>query len=71
MPVGDRRRVMWILVLLTLAVNSGAVHSNIETIRFLDQQTCEKAASALEQVSVSAPSGGQLVASAKCIRGTQ
>jgi len=62
---------MWLLVLVTLAVNGdNGVHSNVHTLSFPNEITCEKAASSLEKVSLSMPgsNGAKLVTTAKCVQ---
>jgi hypothetical protein len=63
-------RAMWMLVLVLLAANTGGVHSNVQTIHFPDQPACEKAASILDNITLTAPGGtnGRLIATAKCIQ---
>jgi hypothetical protein len=63
-------RAMWMLVLVSLAANTGSVHSNVQTIHFPDQPTCEKAASILDKITLAAPAGlnGRLITTAKCIQ---
>jgi hypothetical protein len=60
---------MWMLVLVSLAVNAGGVHSNVQTLHFPDLPTCEKAASTLDKITLEAPGlNGKLVTTAKCIQ---
>jgi hypothetical protein len=63
-------RAMWMLVLVSLAANTGGVHSNVQTIHFPDQPACERAASILDSISLTAPGGtnGRLITTAKCIQ---
>ena len=64
-----RERVMWMLVLVSLAVNAGGVHSNVQTLHFPDLPTCEKAASILDKITLAATGlNGKLVTTAKCIQ---
>jgi hypothetical protein len=62
---------MWLLVLVTLAVNGGnAVYSNVHTLSGFPSETqCQNAASILEKISLSAPdsNGAKLVTTAKCV----
>jgi len=63
---------MWLLVLVTLAVNGeGGIHSNVHITLsgFPSEAQCESAASILEKISLSAPgsNGAKLVTTAKCV----
>jgi hypothetical protein len=59
---------MWMLVLVSLAVNTGGVHSNVQTLQFPNLPACEKAASILDKITLEATGlNGKLVTTAKCI----
>jgi hypothetical protein len=46
---------MWLPVLVTLTVNADdGVHSEIQTLRFPNEHTCDKAATALDKMALSA-----------------
>ena len=63
---------MWLLVLVTLAIaGEDGIHSNVQTLSFPNETTCEKAASILEKISLSVPgsNGAKLVTTAKCVQG--
>jgi hypothetical protein len=60
---------MWTLVFVSLAVNAGSIHSNVQTLQFPNQPTCEKAASTLDKMTLAAPGlNGKLVTTAKCVQ---
>ena len=60
-----------VLVLITLAVNGDdGIHSNLHTVSFPSETACAKAASILENISLSMPgsNGAKLITTTKCVQ---